>query len=57
MIKQQALDCISGLPDNVTWDDIMYSIYVIQKVEEGRQEAREGKGLSIEEARKQLGLV
>ena len=56
MYKQEALDCIQNLPDNATWDDIFYSLYVILKIEKGRQEAREGKGLTIAEAREKLGV-
>ena len=27
------------LPDSADWNDIFYSLYVIQKIEKGRQEA------------------
>jgi len=57
MSKREAIDCLRALPDTATWDEILYSLYVMQKVEKGRQEARDGKGLTIEEARKRLGVV
>ena len=57
MIKQEAINCLKILPDTVDWEDIQYALYVIQKVEKGRNEAREGKGVSIEEARKRLGVL
>jgi len=57
MLKQEAIECINNLPDSATWDDIFYSLYVVLKIEKGREEAREGKGISIEEARKALGVV
>jgi len=57
VIKQEAIDCIQSLPDNVTWDDIYYSLYVIQKIEKGRQEAREGRGIPLEEARRRFGII
>ena len=56
MIKQEALECIKMLPDTADWDDVFYSLYVIQKVEKGRQEVRDGKGFTVSEAREQLGL-
>ncbi|EDZ95025.1 MAG: hypothetical protein P5702_21050 [Limnospira sp. PMC 1291.21] len=34
-IKQEAKRLIDELPDNSTWDDLMYSIYVRQMVEAG----------------------
>jgi len=45
------------LPDSADWNDIFYSLYVIQKIEKGRQEARDEKGLSVAEARKLFGVV
>ena len=57
MIKQDALECIHMLPDNADWNDIFYSLYVIQKIEKGRQEARSENGLSVAEARKSFGVV
>ena len=57
LVKQEALDCINMLPDTADWNDILYSLYVIQKIERGQQEARDGAGISIEEARKMLGVA
>ena len=57
MIKQVAIDCLSALPDTADWEDIQYSLYVLQKIEKGMQEALEGKGISIEDARQQLGIL
>jgi len=54
MIKQEAMECLQTLPDTVDWDDIQYALYVIQKVEKGRKEAQEGKGIPLAEARKLL---
>jgi hypothetical protein len=34
-IKAQARKLIDKLPDNSTWDDLMYEIYVRQVVEAG----------------------
>ena len=57
MIKQEAMECLQTLPDTVDWDDIQYALYVIQKVEKGRNEVREGKGVLLAEARKLLGAL
>ena len=35
MVKQVAMDGINSLPDDSTWDDIMYFLYVNQKIEKG----------------------
>jgi len=57
MVKQEAMECLQALPDTVDRNDIQYALYVIQKVEKGRKEAREGKGVSLVEARKLLGAL
>jgi hypothetical protein len=54
MIKQDAINLISNLPDNVSWDDLMYHIYVRQKIERGKDAARDGKVYTAEEARRML---
>jgi predicted transcriptional regulator len=48
-VKKQAVDLIQNLPDEVTWDDIMYRLYVRQKIERGLKDAAEGKLVSQEE--------
>jgi len=35
--KESAKHLIEHLPDNVSWDDIMYELYVKQKIEKGMQ--------------------
>ena len=57
MVKQEAIECLQTLPDTVDWDDIQYALYVIQKVEKGRKEAQEGKGVLLTEARKLLDVL
>lgn len=52
--KKQALDMIKRLPEKVTWDDIMYEIYVRKKIEKGIKAADEGKILSHEEVKKRF---
>ena len=53
--KQTALNAISQLRDSVSYEDIMYELYVLQKIERGRQDIREGRSVSHEEAKKRLG--
>jgi len=48
-VKQQAAEMIRSFPDQVTWDDIMYELYVRQKIEQGEQDGDEGRVVSQEE--------
>jgi predicted transcriptional regulator len=50
--KEQAIDSISGLPANATWQDILYRLYVRRKIEEGIKAAQEGRLVSHDEVKK-----
>jgi predicted transcriptional regulator len=52
--KQSAKQLIEQIPDQASWDDIMYEFYVKQKIEKGLQAAQEGRTVSHEEAKKRL---
>jgi len=54
VVKKDAINLINNLPDNVSWNDVMYHMYVRQKIERGKEAAREGKIYSSEEARRLL---
>ena len=54
MVKQDAINLINNLPDSVSWDDVMYHMYVRQKIERGKKAAREGRVHTSEEARRIL---
>jgi len=54
--KDEAIKLITRLPDEVSWDDIMYRIYVKRKIEEGVIAADEGRTVSHEEVKELFGL-
>tara|TARA_R100000656_G_C3910051_1_gene120691 strand:- start:35 stop:238 length:204 start_codon:yes stop_codon:yes gene_type:complete len=53
-IKQIVHDIADHLPEQATWDDVMYTLYVRQKIEEGLKDVEEGRTLSHEDAMRQL---
>ena len=53
-LKQEALNIISKMSDTAEIDDIMYRLYVIDKVREGREAIQRGKVVSIEELKKEI---
>lgn len=52
--KQAAKQIIDHVSDQATWDDIMYELYVKQKIEKGLNAVEEGRVLSSEDAKKRL---
>lgn len=53
-LKQEALRVISKLPDTANIDDIMYELYVIDKVKKGREAAERGDSISIEDLKREM---
>ena len=41
--KEEIRRILDALPDDATWEDVQYSIYVRERVERGQVEAAEGK--------------
>ncbi len=54
-IKRQALDLVEQLPENANWDDLMYEVYVRQKIEAGLAAADEGRTVPHDEVKRRLG--
>ena len=53
-LKNEALAAIATLPDNSSVDEIMYRIYVIDKIQKGQEAAAGGKMITIEEIEKEI---
>ena len=53
-LKQEAMKAISALPENVELEEIMYKLYVIDKVRKGEKAIEEGKKITSEELKKEV---
>jgi hypothetical protein len=51
-IKRNAIDLINSMPESASWDDIMYEIYVKQKIDKGLNDIENEKLTSHENVRK-----
>jgi len=54
MIKDEAKKIIDKLPEQATWDDVMYQFYVKKKIETSIKAAEEGKVVSHEVVKKRF---
>lgn len=52
--KQAARELIEQLPDTVSWNDLVYELYVKQKIEDGLRELDAGLGVSHEDVKRGL---
>ena len=53
-LKQEAINAISKMPDSADIDEIMYRLYVIDKVRKGRDAVERGETVAIEELKKEI---
>jgi predicted transcriptional regulator len=52
--KQAAKELIDHLPDQASWNDIMYELYVKQKIEEGLADIEAGRTIPHEQVKAEL---
>jgi hypothetical protein len=55
-VKTQAIKLVRSLPASSSWDDIMYRIYVRQKIEAGLADIDSGRVHSHAAIRREFGL-
>jgi len=55
-IKQAAHQLIDQLPENTTWDDVLYKLAVRRSIEIGLRESETGNGINTETVRAEFGL-
>jgi predicted transcriptional regulator len=55
-VKSAARQFVDSLPDDATWDGLMYGVYVRQAIDAGRQDAAEGRLVDVAEVRRNFGL-
>ena len=53
-LKQEAHRLVDQLPENASWDDLMYEVYVRQAVDAGLADADAGRVVSQEDAQQRL---
>ena len=55
-IKEEARKLVENLPDDSTWEDLMYQIYVRESIESGLADSEAGRVTDVEDIRKEFGL-
>ncbi len=55
-IKEEARRMVETLPEDSTWEDLMYQIYVRETVEAGLADGEAGRLTEVEQVRKEFGL-
>lgn len=53
-VKQEALDTINNLPEDTNMDEIMYRLYVLEKIRKGQQAVEDGHTISHDDLKKEI---
>jgi len=53
-VKQEAQEMIQNLPDNCTYEDIQYHLYVVEKIKNGISRAENGEVSSHQDAKQRM---
>ena len=53
-LKQEAISAIAKLPDSADIDEIMYRLYVIDKVRKGEDSIQRGEYTTTEDLKKEI---
>ena len=52
--RDRILRAVRDMPTDTTYEDVLERIYMIQKIERGRQQISEGRGVPHAEAKRQM---
>lgn len=52
--KEDAIEAIEQLPDDVPLDEIVYRLYVLNKVRQGMQDVEAGRSISSEDLAREI---
>ncbi len=53
-LKKEAMDTLANLPDNADIDEIMYHLYVLDKIRKGREAVEQGHTISHDDLRREV---
>lgn len=54
-LKQTVIDLIPKMPDTAKIDEIMYKLYVADKVMKGENDIKQGNFIGVEQLKKEIG--
>lgn len=53
-LKQEALESLQRLPENADIDEIMYRLYVVDKLRKSREAIEQGKVISHDDLKREI---
>ncbi len=56
-VKQQAHKLVDRLPDDATWDDVVYEMVARREIEKGLADSDAERIMSVEDVEKEVGIT
>lgn len=56
ILKQKAIELIANLPEPLEIEDIIYHLYVMEKINKGRESIKNGDYTLVEDLKKEIQL-
>ena len=53
-VRDRVLRAVREMPADTTYEDVLERVYMIQKIERGRQQIADGQGIPHAEAKRQM---
>jgi len=53
-VREEAQKLIEAMPEETSWDDLIYQMYVRKKIAKGIEAAEQGRDVAHEEVKKQF---
>lgn len=53
--KEQLLATIQGLPDEISFEELLEKLFVIEKIDKGTRDYQDGRTYTTEQAKERLG--
>jgi predicted transcriptional regulator len=53
-VREEAQKLIDALPEETSWDELIYQMYVRKKIDKGIEAAEQGRVVAHEEVKKQF---
>ena len=54
VVKEEVQKILQNLPDDCTYEDIQYHLYVVEKIKKGEKRAEDGEVLSHQDTKQRL---
>lgn len=52
--KQEAMQTIAKLPEDVDMEEIMYRLYVLEKIRKGKEDVAQGRVTTAEDLKREI---